>query len=113
MVLGAKAGLAGGVNSPLKGVMGALFVMEELTRRFHPRLLWPSLLVCAAAALVLAAGIHGGLIDPSLALGRLACDQQWLLGILPSSVLGAHAGRCLQAEPIYHALREPHAGRTG
>ena len=278
LALGAGAGLAGGFNSPL---MGALFVMEELTRRFHPRLLWPSLLVCAAAALVsnlggiplfplgmvstqvpewqqlawallvgsltgllgglfactllglrrwlrprlagqpllwglalgtaltlmallsggwsggdgevllkqlleqrgplpeagaagaigawlavllsrllapalvLAAGIPGGLIDPSLAMGglagggllrllgaeaplgvalgmagslagatqlplitavftvKLAGDQQWLLGIVLSSALGAHAGRRLQAEPIYHALREPRAGRTG
>lgn len=276
--MGAGAGLAGGFNSPL---MGALFVMEELTRRFHPRLLWPSLLVCAAAAmvsnlggiplfplgmvstqiaewkqllwalpvgwltgvlgglfarmmlalrrwlvprlgprplvgglilgtglalmtllsggwsggdgellmqsllvdrgplpvpgsplttggwllvvlsrvlapaLVLAAGIPGGLIDPSLSAGalfgggllhllggetalgmalgmagglagatqlplitavftlKLAGDQQWLLGIVLSSALGAHAGRRLQAEPIYHALREPRAGRTG
>jgi H+/Cl- antiporter ClcA len=278
LALGAGAGLAGGFNSPL---MGALFVMEELTHRFHPRLLWPSLLVCALAALVsnlggiplfplglvstrvpewqqllwalpvgslagllgglfartllalrswlrprlagrpllwglalgtslalmallsggwsggdgevllkqllaqrgplpepgasgsigawlgvllsrllapalaLAAGIPGGLIDPSLAVGglfgggllhllggetplgvalgmagalagatqlplitavftvKLAGDQQWLLGIVLSSALGAHAGRRLQAEPIYHALREPRAGRTG
>jgi hypothetical protein len=44
---------------------------------------------------------------------KLAGDQQWLLGIVLSSALGAHAGRRLQAEPIYHALREPRAGRTG
>jgi H+/Cl- antiporter ClcA len=102
-----------------------------------------------APALVLAAGVPGGLIDPSLAVGglfgggilqllggattlgvalgmagalagatqlplisavfalKLAGDQQWLLGIVVSSTLGAHAGRRLQAEPIYHALREP------
>lgn len=283
LAMGAGAGLAGGFNSPL---MGALFVMEELTRRFHPRLLWPSLLVCGAAALVsnlggiplfplglvslpvpewqqlpwallvgslsgmlgglfsralltlqhwlgprlgrapltwglalgsgltlmgllsggwsggdgelmmqrllefqgplpvpdsplaiagwlmallgrltapalvLAAGVPGGLIDPSLSLGalfgggllhllggetalgvalgmagglagatqlplitavfaiRLAGDQQWLLGIVVSSALGAHAGRRLQPEPIYHALandsfREPRGDRRG
>jgi H+/Cl- antiporter ClcA len=283
LAMGAGAGLAGGFNSPL---MGALFVMEELTRRFHPRLLWPSLLVCGAAALVsnlggvpifplgvvsipapewqqlplallvgsfsgmlgglfaralltlrhwlrprlgrapliwglalgagltlmgllsggwsggdgellmqrllvlqgplpvagsplamagwlqallgrlaapalvLAAGVPGGLIDPSLTLGalfgggllhllggetalgvalgmagalagttqlplitavfaiRLAGDQQWLLGIVVSSALGAHAGRRLQPEPIYHALadgslRERRGGRRG
>jgi H+/Cl- antiporter ClcA len=160
------------------------------TRRFQPRLLWPSLLVCAAGALVsnlggvplfplglvstqvaewrqlawglpvgvlarllapalvLAAGIPGGLIDPSLALGGLtgggllellggeralgvamgmggtlagatqlplitavftlglAGDQQWLLGIVLSSAVGAHDGRRLQVVPIYHALSE-------
>ncbi len=276
LAMGAGAGLAGGFNSPL---MGTLFVMEELTRRFHPRLMWPSLLVCAAAALVsnlggvplfplglvstlvpewqqllwallvgsltgllgglfartllalrqwlrprlgrrplqwglamgavlalmallsagwssgdgellmqqllvnrgplptpgsllsigawllvvinrvlapalvLAAGIPGGLIDPSLSAGglfggglvhllggettlgmalgmagalagatqlpliaavftlKLAGDQQWLLGVVFSSALGAHAGRRLQPQAIYHALREPRAGK--
>ncbi|TVS06634.1 MAG: hypothetical protein EA413_03590 [Cyanobium sp. PLM2.Bin73] len=44
---------------------------------------------------------------------KLAGDQQWLLGIVLSSALGAQGGRRLQAEPIYHALREPRAGRTG
>jgi H+/Cl- antiporter ClcA len=49
LAVGAGAGLAGGFNSPL---MGALFVMEELTGRFSTGLIWPALVACSAAALV-------------------------------------------------------------
>jgi len=49
LTIGAGAGLAGGFNSPL---MGAVFVFEELTGRFLPALLWPSLVVCLLAALI-------------------------------------------------------------
>lgn len=273
VAIGSGAGLAGGFNSPL---MGTVFVMEELTGRYAKSLLWPSLVVCSAAALVsnldgipifplgvvltgepewqqlllslpigvgagllgglfarqllissrwlrpqvlrhpwswglalgaglavmallsggwsagdgeavmqqllesrgpvpvpgaalgllgwilvliarliapllaLAAGVPGGLIDPAFTIGavfgsgflailganvqlglalgmagglagatqlplmtvlfamRLAGDQQWLFGILLSSVLGAYAGRRLQQEPIYHALADIH-----
>ena len=270
IAVGGGAGLAGGFNAPL---MGALFVLEELTGRYQPALLWPALVVCSSAALmsnlegtplfildmistitpewrqmlwaipmgmgagllgglfsrglfmasgwlgpktlrrpvswgialgcsialitlmtggwsggdgeaqmlqmlesqaglpipgapigllrwilmlisrlvapilVLAAGIPGGLIDPALAIGglfgggvvqllggdaqlgmalgmaaamagatqlplvtiaftlRMIGDQQWLLGILLSAVVGAVVGRRVQAKPIYHALR--------
>ncbi len=269
MAIGAGAGLAGGFNSPL---MGAMFVIEELTGRFQTTVLWPAAVSCSAAALVshldgmplftlglfqtpqpewqqllwalplgvsggllgglfsrilwrstgllrpqlmraplawglglglvlalialasggwsggdgetlmgqlldgrgpvpvggapisilgwltlvgariiapvlaLAAGVPGGLIDPAFAIGalfghgslailggdaqlglalgmaaslagatqlplmtvlfalRMAGDQQWLFGILLSAVIGAYAGKRIQAEPIYHAL---------
>ncbi|MEY4803421.1 MAG: Chloride channel, partial [Cyanobacteriota bacterium] len=39
MAIGAGAGLAGGFNSPL---MGAVFVVEELTGRFQTAVLWPA-----------------------------------------------------------------------
>ncbi len=45
----AGAGLAGGFNTPL---MGMLFVVEELTRSFQQRLVWPALLMASGAALV-------------------------------------------------------------
>ena len=49
LAIGAGAGLAGGFNSPL---MGLLFVIEELTGEFQVQLLWPGALLCSAAALV-------------------------------------------------------------
>jgi H+/Cl- antiporter ClcA len=45
----AGAGLAGGFNTPF---MGMLFVVEELTRSFQQRLVWPALLMASGAALV-------------------------------------------------------------
>jgi H+/Cl- antiporter ClcA len=91
--MGAGAGLAGGFNSPL---MGALFVMEELTRRFHPRLLWPSLLVCAVAALVSNLGSI-----PLFPLGMVStqvAEWQQLLWALPVGWLtGVLGGVCSPA----------------
>lgn len=48
LAVGAGAGLAGGFNSPL---MGLLFVVEELTGRFQLAVIWPGAIVCLAAAL--------------------------------------------------------------
>ena len=45
----AGAGLAGGFNTPL---MGVIFVLEELTGTFQQRLVWPALVLASAAALV-------------------------------------------------------------
>jgi H+/Cl- antiporter ClcA len=45
----AGAGLAGGFNTPL---MGVIFVVEELTGSFQQRLVWPALVLASAAALV-------------------------------------------------------------
>ena len=47
MAVAGGAGLAGGFNTPL---MGVVFVAEELTRSFAARLIWPGLVVCAIAA---------------------------------------------------------------
>ena len=57
----AGAGLAGAFNTPL---MGVIFVAEELSRRFQPNLIWPSLLMAGVAAEV--AGLGG---QPLFALG--------------------------------------------
>ncbi|MEO1002970.1 MAG: chloride channel protein [Cyanobacteria bacterium J06638_7] len=88
LAMGAGAGLAGGFNSPL---MGALFVMEELTRRFLPRILWPSLLVCVAAAMV---SNLGGI--PLFPLGMVSTDapewRQLLWALLVGSLTGLLGG---------------------
>jgi H+/Cl- antiporter ClcA len=60
-------------------------------------------------ALGMAAGLAGATQLPLMTVVfalRLAGDQQWLFGILLSSVLAAYAGRRLQPLPIYHALSE-------
>ena len=49
LAIAAGAGLAGGFNSPL---MGVVFMAEELTGRFQSALIWPGLMVCATAALM-------------------------------------------------------------
>lgn len=87
MAVAAGAGLAGGFNTPL---MGVVFVAEELTRRFTARLIWPGLVVCVIAAEV---SNLGG--QPLFGLGVVA-DQllessQLLWGAL-LGVIGGLAG---------------------
>ncbi|MEX0589005.1 MAG: chloride channel protein [Cyanobium sp.] len=87
MAVGAGAGLAGGFNSPL---MGAVFVMEELTSRFQTSVLWPAAVVCAAAALV--SNIDG---IPIFTLGLVQTQQpewQQLLWALPLGLGGGLLG---------------------
>lgn len=84
MAVGAGAGLAGGFNSPL---MGLVFVVEELTGRFQVAVLWPGAVVCLAAALV--SNLGGiGLFPLGIAAERVAEPMQ-LLWALP---LGAGGG---------------------
>ena len=84
MAVGAGAGLAGGFNSPL---MGLVFVMEELTGRFQVAVLWPGAVVGLAAALV--SNLGGiGLFPLGIAAERVAEPLQ-LLWALP---LGAGGG---------------------
>lgn len=87
MAIGAGAGLAGGFNSPL---MGAVFVMEELTGRFQTAVLWPAVVVCSAAALV--SNLAG---TPLFTLGMVQSTQpewQQLLWALPVGVGGGVLG---------------------
>ena len=87
MAIGAGAGLAGGFNSPL---MGAVFVVEELTGRFQTAVLWPAVVVCSAAALV--RNLAG---TPLFTLGMVQSTQlewQQLLWALPVGVGGGLLG---------------------
>ncbi|PHX67989.1 MAG: chloride channel protein [Cyanobium sp. Baikal-G2] len=87
MAIGAGAGLAGGFNSPL---MGAVFVVEELTGRFQTAVLWPAVVVCSAAALV--SNLAG---TPLFTLGMVQSTQpewQQLLWALPVGVGGGLLG---------------------
>jgi H+/Cl- antiporter ClcA len=80
----AGAGLAGAFNTPL---MGVIFVAEELSRRFQPNLIWPSLLMAGMAAEV--AGLAG---QPLFALGIQSTPWPELLQALWALPVGLGAG---------------------
>jgi H+/Cl- antiporter ClcA len=87
LAVGAAAGLAGGFNSPL---MGVLFLLEELTGSIRASLIWPALVVCSAAALV--SNLAG---MPLFSLGMvptLVPEWQQLLWALPVGVGGGLIG---------------------
>jgi H+/Cl- antiporter ClcA len=84
LAIAAGAGLAGGFNSPL---MGVVFMAEELTGRFQSALIWPGLMVCATAALM---SHWGG--EPLYGLGVVANatpETELLLWAVP---IGLSAG---------------------
>ena len=87
LAVAAGAGLAGGFNTPL---MGVVFIVEELLTRFQATLIWPALLVCGVAA-----GMSqiGG--QPMFALGLITNQTgeiaQYLWAI-PIGVLGGLLG---------------------
>ncbi len=83
----AGAGLAGGFNTPL---MGMVFVVEELTGSFQQRLVWPALVLTSAAALV--SGLGG---QPMFALGinpTPVAEVAQLLWAIPIGVGGGALG---------------------
>jgi H+/Cl- antiporter ClcA len=87
LAVAAGAGLAGGFNTPL---MGVVFIAEELLSRFQATLIWPALLVCGVAA-----GMSqiGG--QPMFALGLITNQTgeiaQYLWAI-PIGILGGLLG---------------------
>lgn len=87
LAVGAGAGLAGGFNSPL---MGVLFVVEELTRSFQTSLIWPTLLSCSAAALV--GNLTGLALYPLGMVPNLIPEWQQVLWALPIGVGGGVLG---------------------
>lgn len=94
LAVAAAAGLAGGFNTPL---MGVIFLAEELTQRFTAGLIWPGLLVC-----VIAAGFSNLGGQPEFALGILrvgSIEPLQLLWALPvglaAGLMGALFGRLL------------------
>ncbi|MFZ0409606.1 MAG: chloride channel protein [Cyanobium sp.] len=94
IALAGGAGLAAGFNTPL---VGTVFVAEELTSRFGPRLIWPTLL-----ASITAAGISNLGGQPQFALGLLhamPAEPRQLFWALPlgigAGLLGALFGRLL------------------
>ncbi len=94
VALAGGAGLAAGFNTPL---VGTVFVAEELTSTFGPRLIWPTLLACVSAA-----GISNLGGQPQFALGLLQAvpaEARQLFWAIPlgigAGLLGALFGRLL------------------
>lgn len=87
LAVSAGAGLAGGFDTPL---MGVVFVAEEFTNRFMAPLVWPALVVCAVAAAF--SNLTG---QPEFALGMLNVQPSELTQMLwavPIGVLGGLLG---------------------
>lgn len=87
LAVSAGAGLAGGFNTPL---MGVVFVAEEFTNRFMAPLVWPALVICAVAAAF--SNLTG---QPEFALGILAVrpsELTQMLWAMPIGVLGGLLG---------------------
>lgn len=94
LAIGAGAGLAGGFNTPL---MGVVFILEELTSSLQTHLVWPALVVCSGAA---ALSHLGG--EPMFGLGILGAPAQefaqmgWAVPVgLLGGLLGASFSRAL------------------
>jgi H+/Cl- antiporter ClcA len=87
LAVGAGAGLAGGFNSPL---MGLMFVIEELTGRFQLSVLWPGALVCVGAALI--SNLGGVGLFPLGIAGERVAEWQQLLWALPLGIGGGLLG---------------------
>lgn len=92
----AGAGLAGGFNTPL---MGVVFVAEEFTSQFQSSLVWPALVICGVAA-----AFSSVLGQPEFALGLVQVEPVELLQVLWAipigllgGLLGALFGRLLLA----------------
>ena len=84
MAVAAGAGLAGGFNTPL---MGVVFVAEEFTKRFQARLIWPGLIVCGLAAEI---SNLGG--QPLFALGQVQETLPETSQLLWGGALGVACG---------------------
>jgi H+/Cl- antiporter ClcA len=84
LAVAAGAGLAGGFDTPL---MGVVFVAEEFTARFAAPLVWPALVVCAVAAAF--SNLTG---QPEFALGTLGVEPLELMQVLWAIPLGLIGG---------------------
>ena len=87
LAVAAAAGLAGGFNSPL---MGVLFLVEELTGSVRTSLIWPALVVCSAAALV--SNLAGIPLFPLGMVPTLVPEWQQLIWAVPIGVGGGLIG---------------------
>jgi H+/Cl- antiporter ClcA len=84
LAVAAGAGLAGGFNTPLLGVV---FVAEEFLGRFSTGLIWPALVISA-----LAAAFSSLVGQPEFALGMLGVAPDEITQLLWAVPLGLVAG---------------------
>lgn len=84
LTIAAGAGLAGGFDTPLLGV---IFIAEELTQCFQPVFLWPALVVCAVAASF--SNLTG---QPEFLFGLLTAEPAQLAQVLWALPIGVTGG---------------------
>lgn len=87
VAIGGGAGLAGGFNTPL---LGAVFMLEELTTDYSITTIWPSLIICVAAA-----GFSNIGGEPLFGLGVInvmSPESEQLLMALPIGIAGGIVG---------------------
>ena len=87
VAIGGGAGLAGGFNTPL---LGAVFMLEELTTDYAITTLWPALVICVAAA-----GFSNLGGEPLFGLGVInvvSPEIEQLLMAVPIGVAGGLVG---------------------
>ena len=87
VAIGGGAGLAGGFNTPLLGVV---FMLEELTAEYSILTIWPALLVCIAAA-----GFSNLGGEPIFGLGLInvfAPESEQLLLAVPIGIVAGLVG---------------------
>ena len=87
VAIGGGAGLAGGFNTPLLGVV---FMLEELTAEYSILTIWPALLVCIAAA-----GFSNLGGEPIFGLGLInvfAPESEQLLLAVPIGIVSGLVG---------------------
>lgn len=84
MAVAGGAGLAGGFNTPL---MGVVFVAEEFLGTFSMRLIWPALVISA-----LAAAMSSAVGEPEFALGMVGAAPEELTQLVWALPIGLLAG---------------------
>ena len=113
MAVAGGAGLAGGFNTPL---MGVVFVAEEFLGTFSMRLIWPALVISAMAA-----AVSSAVGEPEFALGMVVqapaelIQLGWAIpiGVLAGGLGGLFARTLLSATRLFGRLVQRQPVRFG
>ena len=100
VAIGGGAGLAGAFNTPL---LGAVFMLEELTTDYSITMLWPALLISVAAA-----GFSNLGGEPIFGLGVINVmtpEAEQLMLALPIGIAGGLVGGCFNRSLVWATAR--------
>lgn len=100
VAIGGGAGLAGGFNTPLLGV---LFTIEELTADYSVTLIWPALVIGVGAA-----GMSNVFGQPNFSLGVfnvMVTESDLLLMALPIGIAGGLVGGSFNRALVWSTSR--------
>jgi H+/Cl- antiporter ClcA len=113
LAIGAGAGLAGGFNTPL---MGVIFMAEELCGSFSASLIWPALVVGALAAEISDLGGQAQFTLGLVSLNPAELDQLFwgaLLGLCGGTLGGLFARLLFETSRWTMPLARRHPWRAG